>query len=81
MQLLLCHLYVLICSCFLFPSAFVNVCRDWYFSMLSGMDPLSAALILLRGFRNNRWTWDTCVIVIAHVEVCTDDLNKIDLWF
>lgn len=63
---------------FLFPSAFVNVFRDWYFSMLSGMDPLSAALILLRGFKNNRWTWDTCIIVIAHVEVCTDDLNKID---
>lgn len=24
------------------------------------------------------WTWNTCIIVIAHVEVCTD-LNKIDL--
>lgn len=24
------------------------------------------------------WTWNTCVIVIAHVEACTD-LNKIDL--
>ncbi len=28
--------------------------------------------------RCDLWTWNTCIIAIAHVEVCTD-LNKIDL--
>lgn len=93
MWLLICQLYLYLFmfspfELLLWTSSLVNVCCDGIFHSCSAW-ALSLQLWSLWGVFTGKktlwnfktcdlWTWDTCIIVIAHVEVCTD-LNKIDL--